>query len=59
VLVSADGADWIADMVALCCPNARLCMDPFHVVQWANEALDQVRRRVWPAAPATGRSPGS
>jgi transposase len=30
VLVSADGADWIADLVALRCPNARLCMDPFY-----------------------------
>lgn len=46
-LVSADGADVIADMVGLRCPNARLCMDPFHVVVWAQDALDQVRRSVW------------
>jgi transposase len=45
-LVSADGADWIADMVGLRCPNARLCMDPYHVVSWATKALDLVRRRV-------------
>jgi transposase len=45
-LVSADGADWIADVVGLRCPRAKLCMDPFHVVQWANEALDLVRREV-------------
>jgi transposase len=45
-LVSADGADWIAEVVGLRCPNAKLCMDPFHVVQWANEALDLVRREV-------------
>lgn len=45
-LVSADGADWIADMVGLNCPNAELCLDPFHVVKWVNEALDKVRRRV-------------
>jgi transposase len=44
-LVSADGADWIADMVALSCPQARLCMDPFHVVVWAQHALDLVRRQ--------------
>jgi len=46
-LVSADGADWIADMVGLRCPNAKLCMDPFHVVVWVQHALDLVRRQVW------------
>ena len=46
-LVSADGADWIADVVGLRCPNARLCMDPFHVVVWVQHALDLVRRAVW------------
>lgn len=53
-LVSADGADWIADLVALRCPNARLCMDPFHVVKWVNDALDQTRRRVWRHAQQSG-----
>lgn len=53
-LASADGADWIADLVALRCGNARLCMDPFHVVKWANEALDQTRRRVWRHAQQAG-----
>lgn len=46
-LVSADGADWIADVVGLRCPNAVLCMDPFHVVAWGQDALDAVRRQVW------------
>jgi transposase len=46
-LVSADGADWIADLVGLRCPNAKLCMDPFHVVVWVQHALDLVRRGVW------------
>jgi transposase len=45
-LVSADGADWIADMVGLNCPNAKLCLDPFHAVAWVTDALDAVRRRV-------------
>ena len=27
-------------------PNARICMDPFHVVQWMTQALDEVRRRL-------------
>ena len=45
--VSADGADWIADVVDERCPNAVRGADPFHVVAWATDALDQVRRDVW------------
>ncbi|HVC76281.1 MAG TPA: ISL3 family transposase [Candidatus Micrarchaeaceae archaeon] len=48
--VSADAGNWIAPLVALRCPNAVRCMDNFHVIQWATEALDQVRREVWNAA---------
>jgi transposase len=55
-LVSADGADWIADVVGLRCPNAKLCMDPFHVVAWATDALDEVRRDVWRQARRNGQS---
>jgi transposase len=45
--VSADGAEWIADVVSDRCPNAIQCADPFHVVGWATEALDAVRRDAW------------
>lgn len=45
--VSADGAHWIATVVAKRCPNAVKCADPFHVVKWATEALDEVRRAAW------------
>ena len=45
--VSADGADWISNVVAERCPNAVRCADPFHVVKWATEALDEVRRQAW------------
>jgi transposase len=45
--VSADGADWIAQVVAERCPQAVQAMDPFHTVAWATDALDQVRRDVW------------
>lgn len=31
-------------------PNAVLCADPFHVVSWATDALDAVRRQVWNTA---------
>jgi transposase len=53
-LVSADAAPWIASMVKRYCPQARLCLDPFHVVAWATDALDQVRRQVWNAARRRG-----
>jgi transposase len=49
-LVSADAAEWIAVTVAARCPGATLCADPFHVVKWATDALDEVRREVWNTA---------
>lgn len=52
--VSADGAGWIAPVLAERCPNAAVCLDPFHVVKWASEALDKVRRQVWNTARAAG-----
>lgn len=55
-LVSADGAPWIEEVVRERCPNASLCLDPFHVVQWATAALDQVRREVWNAARRAGQT---
>ena len=45
--VSADGADWAHAVITERCPNAVICLDPFHVVAWATEALDEVRRGVW------------
>ena len=45
--VSADAADWIAKVVAERCPNALRCADAFHVVAWATDALDEVRRQAW------------
>lgn len=55
-LVSADAAEWIATTVQERCPNATLCLDPFHVVAWATDALDTVRREVWNAARRNGAS---
>ena len=54
--VSADAAQWIADEVAANCPNAVRCADPFHIVAWAGDALDQVRRDTWNAARQGGMS---
>jgi len=54
-LVSADAAEWAAHIVAKRCKNAELCLDPFHIVQWATKALDEVRREVWNAARRNGQ----
>jgi transposase len=55
-LVSADAAEWIKNVVAARCKNAELCLDPFHIVQWATKALDEVRREVWNAARRDGQT---
>lgn len=47
VVVTGDGARWITDCVDEHCPNAIRCLDPFHVVEWANDALDAVRIDAW------------
>lgn len=52
--VSADGAEWIAQVVSVRAPDAVLCLDPFHVVKWAGDALDEVRRQVWNDARRAG-----
>jgi len=43
--VSADGAQWIHDVVRARAPQALICLDAFHVVKWAGERLDELRRR--------------
>ncbi|MFQ4149784.1 ISL3 family transposase [Arthrobacter sp. LAPM80] len=45
--VSADAAEWIATVVAARCPNAVRVADPFHIVKWATDALDDERRTAW------------
>lgn len=54
--VSADGADFIDTIVAETCPGAVRVADPFHVVKWASEALDEVRRGAWNDARAMARA---
>jgi len=53
-LVSCDMAGWISGPVAERCPDAVRCVDPFHVVQLATDALDEVRREVWREARKQG-----
>jgi transposase len=55
-LVSCDMAAWIAGPIAERCPNAVRCVDPFHVIQLATEALDQIRREVWNEARRAGQT---
>ena len=47
VALTADAAEPISDVVASRCLNARLVMDPYHVVAWATDALDELCRQVW------------
>ena len=54
--VSADGADFIDTVVAQRCPTAIRVADPFHIVTWATEALDEVRREAWNDASRQARS---
>lgn len=51
-VVTADGARWIRALCRRWLPNARWVMDPFHVVAWANDALEEVRRSEWRGAKA-------
>ena len=53
-LVSCDMASWIAGPVAERLPDAVRCVDPFHVVMLATDALDEVRREVWNEARKAG-----
>ncbi len=53
--VGCDGADWIHTVVKAQAPQAKLCLDSYHVVAWASEAVDEVRRRIVRELKAAGR----
>lgn len=60
-VVAADGARWVADVVAERLPAAELAVDPSHAVSWATDALDGLRREAWREArsgPRAHRGPG-
>lgn len=57
--VTADGAEWIGQVVAERCPAAVLCADPYHLVSWITDALDEVRRQVWNDARRAGDKQGA
>jgi transposase len=45
--VSTDMGPAFLKSVTTKAPGATVCIDPFHVVKLATDALDQVRRQVW------------
>jgi transposase len=53
--VPADGAEWIHAVVKEKAPQALICLDAFHVVKWAGERLDELRRRLASELRADGR----
>jgi transposase len=53
-LISADMAAWISRPIAERAPQADRCVDPFHVIMLATDALAQVRREVWNEARRQG-----
>ena len=54
--VSADGAEWIHDVIAERAPQAKICLDSYHVVEWANKAVGKVRGRLAAELKATGQA---
>ncbi len=57
--VSADMGSWIHAAVGRLAPQAETCIDPFHVVALATDALDRVRREVWNQARVDGDHNGA
>jgi transposase len=51
-VVTGDGARWITDCTEEYLPHAERCVDAFHVVEWINDALDEVRIAAWREAQA-------
>jgi transposase len=45
--ITGDGAGWITECAEEFCPGAERLLDAFHIVSWATDALDDVRRRIW------------
>lgn len=54
-VVTGDGAKWITECVNEFTPDCERCVDPFHVVEWAMDALDEIRREAWREAHAEAK----
>ena len=55
--ISADASGIYLPVARARIPQATICMDPFHVVKWTNEALDLVHRAEAPHIPADAGRP--
>ncbi|HEX4109090.1 MAG TPA: transposase, partial [Solirubrobacteraceae bacterium] len=55
-LISCDTAESIAAAIQGRCPNAIRCVDRFHVIKLATDALDEIRREVWNQARREGHT---
>ena len=53
--ISSDSARWMSEVIAEHCPQAIRGADPYHVVTWATEALDEQRRIAWNTARGAAR----
>lgn len=49
-VISGDGAKWISECAQEFCPQALRCTDPYHIVSWAQESLDEIRKETWRSA---------
>jgi len=58
-LVSSDLGEWITRAMIERCQQATLCLDPYHVVALASQALDEVRGEVWQQARKAGDKSGA
>jgi transposase len=45
--VAGDGASWIAERVKANLPNAVFCLDPFHLISWFTEVVNDYRKIVY------------
>lgn len=45
-VVAADGAKWVDEVIKEVNPNITRCIDTFHCVEWALNALDDVRKTI-------------
>jgi len=57
-VVTGDGAGWITECVEQYCPAATRLLDNFHIVSWATDALDALRRRIYNEAKNAKRPVG-
>ena len=53
--ISSDSAGWMSEVIATWCPQAVRAADPYHVVTWATDALDEQRRIAWNTARGAAR----